>query len=411
LNEAIDYIKSFPSKIIHSPLIQEEALYRIRNHPDAIQESLHHSIVRIPRNLAFILHRNPTCISAAIEAFYLRDPVALKPLQTTSPDSLRFSPTDLVLASVKFTKIGFAQLRSQEFPPPPAWEPFMEGSQNDQEAARAEIGMKLASGFEMLVADPQTQDKKVVREVNIILQDLKSGDDNLPTVAEISTWSQRNDDDGWLDINFNDFDAKLSGKSKEKNDGQGFGDKAAHERVQKMVEQFESFLNKSGSSSDDDDDDDEEDSEDEQDDSEDERVDVQFDEDEFETMMREMMGLPSRSATKAAEGSQPRPSDHLPNTEDAEIKNIMDEMQAELAATGVLDLQGHQSSAGNGDRAIGETGEADIDEELTIDFNLAKNLLQSYEAQAGLAGPAGNALGMMGVRLPPDDEQPAKNSK
>jgi hypothetical protein len=35
-----------------------------------------------------------------------------------------------------------------------------------------------------------------------------------------------------------------------------------------------------------------------------------------------------------------------------------------------------------------------------VDFNLVKNMLASYSSQAGLAGPASNLLGLMGVQLP-----------
>lgn len=41
---------------------------------------------------------------------------------------------------------------------------------------------------------------------------------------------------------------------------------------------------------------------------------------------------------------------------------------------------------------------------VDIDFNTVKNLLQSYGAQEGLAGPASNILGSMGVAIPPDQD-------
>ena len=51
--------------------------------------------------------------------------------------------------------------------------------------------------------------------------------------------------------------------------------------------------------------------------------------------------------------------------------------------------------------------EDDVDDEdddfkpVSVDMNAVKNLLHSYEAQQGLAGPTSNILGAMGVRLPP----------
>ncbi len=37
---------------------------------------------------------------------------------------------------------------------------------------------------------------------------------------------------------------------------------------------------------------------------------------------------------------------------------------------------------------------------VDIDFNLVKNLLDSYSSQGGGAGPASNILGSLGVRVP-----------
>ena len=50
----------------------------------------------------------------------------------------------------------------------------------------------------------------------------------------------------------------------------------------------------------------------------------------------------------------------------------------------------------------------DIDDDfkpVNVDLNVVQNLLESYNAQQGLAGPASNILGSMGVTLPtPDDD-------
>ena len=40
--------------------------------------------------------------------------------------------------------------------------------------------------------------------------------------------------------------------------------------------------------------------------------------------------------------------------------------------------------------------------QVDLDLNLVKNLLDSYSAQNGLAGPVSNLLGSMGLALPDD---------
>lgn len=249
VKQALAAISSTPSTLIHSPLIEEEAFYRIRDHPKAISDTLHHSVITIPRKVAYILHEKPSYISAATEAFYLRDPIALRPLQKDSPSALTFPPSDFISTSIAFTKVGYAQLKSQEFPPPQSWQNNLPKSTSAKEATGVEIGMELSCGFEMLVSDPQNQDKKAVREIKLLLEDIENGEESLPTDKEITAWSQQDDNDAWLDINYEDFERELAGETaskttqKEAGPSAGFGDKSAQENLRKMVERFEAFMN------------------------------------------------------------------------------------------------------------------------------------------------------------------------
>lgn len=47
-------------------------------------------------------------------------------------------------------------------------------------------------------------------------------------------------------------------------------------------------------------------------------------------------------------------------------------------------------------------GSVDEDAPVDVDFNLVKNILESFSTQEGLAGPASNILSSMGVWLPPN---------
>ncbi|KAF2665173.1 SGT1-domain-containing protein [Microthyrium microscopicum] len=394
LKEAISYIERNQQHLVRSPLIEEEAFYRIRNYPKAISEQFHHAAVRIPRKIAHILHHDPTYVSPAIEAFYIRDPIALKPLSTPKPEDLRFPPEDFVDTTVKFTKVGFAQLKGQEFLPPKSWQSCFGDIDSPKALAKAEIGMKLSCGFEMLIRDPQNQNKKAVREMQIILEDIDAGEEVLPTDEEIAQWSQKEDDEKWMDIDFNEFDKELSGKNKGKGPGAGFGDKEAQEQVRKMVSRFDAFLNddKSGMDGADwDDDDDSDGSEDDEESSdEDEDQAISFDEDEFASAMRQMMGMPPEETTAEA-GAVVKGKGRVIAEEDEvnadEIREVSNSMKAELKEAGVL-----------GDE------EEDEDAEITIDETLVKNMLEAFKSQGGAAGPAGNLMGLFGVGLPPDKD-------
>lgn len=405
-------------------MIQEEAFYRLRNYPKQISENLHTAMVTIPRKVAFLLHQKPTYISPAVEAFYIRDPIALRPLKAKDSANLIFNPDDLVTVSVRFTRVGYAQLKSQEFPVPNAWAGKLPPVEDQQAYARAETGMKLACGFEMLLYDPHHQDKAAVREMKLLLEDVETGDETLPTDEEIKgKWDQLEDDEKWLDINFEDLDRELKGRGKGKDMGGGdFGDASAQENLQRIVARFEEFLNDDsagfdgadfiddfGSDSDVDEDDDEELSSDGED------KEASFDEEEFARMMKEMMGMPSGSG----QGSSPMApkrgriqeieSDEEDDTE--QIKELSRQMEAELRGTGVLDLNRKQQLASGSNKLKGKDmesshAEAELEDEAEdedANINLAKNLLESLQGQAGTAGPAGNMLSMLNLRMPKDD--------
>ena len=66
------------------------------------------------------------------------------------------------------------------------------------------------------------------------------------------------------------------------------------------------------------------------------------------------------------------------------------------------------SSADKGDhqgaQARAETERGDDVKPVDLDTNLVRNLLQSYTAQQGLAGPAGNLAGLLGLNIPDNTE-------
>ena len=433
LKEALNVIENQTSKLLHLPAVEAEAFYRLQRFPEQISDSLHHALLTIPRKLAYILHEDAAYISTAVEAFYLRDPIALRPLQVSNHIGLHFPPTDMVTVSVKFTKVGYAQLKSQQFAAPATWVDYASANTEAKSQDRAEMGMKASCGFEMLMCDPQNQDKKAVREISMLLEDIRSGEDELPNDAEINTWETREDDESWLDINFEDFEKELGGKRKPgaPRGNEGFGDKSAQENLRKMVARFEDFLNDDAAGADGaeflddmDKDDDGEDSQD-YDNSDDESEDgeIGFDEDAFAKMMREMMGMPP-----IADDSEAVPQISLDeddgvsrvSSDEGDEKGVhqaMQDIEKELREAGALNLNPKQeaanpelhrraiergSSSGQSKPLI-EAEDASEDEDADIDVNLAKNLLESFKSQGGASGPGGNLMNLMGMRLPRDE--------
>lgn len=469
LSEALAVIRSLPDSLVHSTFVEAEAFYRLEKYPGQIALSIHRSLVTIPRRLAYVLHTLPRAIAPAVEAFYLRDPLAMRILSTES-EKLVFQPSDLVTVSVRFTKVLFAQLKSQHFDSPPAWKSVLDpetkklddfaSGEEERRRSRLEMGMKLTSSFEMLAANMGKSDSRVAREFGIVLEDLaEDGDQALPTDDAIKSWKDvdHDDDESWMDINYEDFERELQGKQKiaKSTSAQALGDSTAQADLRKIVSRFEAFLNDESAgldgaeadamdSGDDDDDEDEVD-----DSSEDEDKEVSFDEEEFARMMREMMGMPPtkpsqpriansgghNASSKNEKDARDRDVD-VDDAEDAEeteqIRKLTEQMEAELNEHRALQLDptpkklttlkgkekdtaikprlpaGKSSSSettSGGDKLEESSGDDDEDGEIDIDYNLAKNLLESFKSQGGLSGPAGNILGMMGLRLPRDEDE------
>ncbi|CAG8591663.1 8006_t:CDS:10 [Funneliformis caledonium] len=114
--------------------------------PQKIQQNIHHARCHIPRKIAHVLHQNPQLLASAVEAFYTRDPIALKACQRME----NFPPSTSITVSVKFTKTLYAQMLSQRFYPP---KPFKLPAGTSEKYKSAELGMKVACGFEILCTD------------------------------------------------------------------------------------------------------------------------------------------------------------------------------------------------------------------------------------------------------------------
>ncbi|KAF2793750.1 SGT1-domain-containing protein [Melanomma pulvis-pyrius CBS 109.77] len=455
LEDALSIISETPARLHHLPKVEGEAFHRLKGYPAAIAENQHHATLPLPRKVAHLLHLNPSYIAPVVEAFYLRDPISLRRIQPAkSKTSLLFPPEDFVEVSVRFTKVLYAQLLGQNWAPPGPWGVSLEELvKKGPNTEKAEIGIKVAAGIEMLLQHKLHADKKPVREMRVLLEDLESGDDSLPTDAEIAAWAKREDDEAWLNIDFSEFERELAGKG----GTEGFGDKSAQDNLKKMVERFNAFIDDEDAGlegaggldpmdMDDDSDaenrqwDDPEDSEsdgaaekEEDDDDDDEYADAEYE--EYEKAFEKFMMLSSaeksiltddaRALALAEEEEEDEDED-----EDEEIRKLSKMMEKELFSHDALNLDPNRGGAGKAlmknaastklNKGKGkakledlvEEADEDGDEDFDLlddDYNLADNMLKSFKGQVGMAGPAGNLMGLMGVQFPNDaDDEPKK---
>jgi hypothetical protein len=438
LSDALTALRTVPKSLMHSPLIEAEAFYRLEKYPAAIGQSTHHARASVPRRIAAILHNRPRIVSAAVEAFTARDPLLIKQVYA-KPDRLSFPRNDCVTVSVKFSKLMFAQLQSDVHPPPRA---LLENVSSDQggtnasgmedaDEAAVELGLKLTAGFELLQSRqvPEGEADWMAKQGAVLAGALSQlSHSQLPTNKDISEWPDvnRNDDRSWMDVDISDLDDVLQGgKSKRMaTSGGTFGDQKAAEDLRKMVQRFEAFMNDESAGLDgaelhamDQDDDEELTDEEEHDDSEEEDKEVSFDEEQFARMMREMMGLPpapnqSVISNPPIEGRKPTKDEFEDNAEEG-IEAVMAQTEAELKEHGALSLSTRtapktpKAMQGQPAQNVEEEDDDDEsgDEEIDVDYGLAKNLLESLKSQGALAGPVGNIMGAMGLRLPRDADE------
>ncbi|KAH6859717.1 SGT1 protein-domain-containing protein [Alternaria alternata] len=460
--QALQIIDETPARPQQYGKVEKEAFHRLAGYPAAISENQHHATLPLPRKVAHILHTNPSYIAPVVEAFYLRDPISIRLIQPEkSKIPLTLPPEDFVDVSVRFTKVLYAQLLGQHWEPQAPWDTALEQlAKSGKTIEKAEIGIKIAAGMQMLLSHSLYASRKPTREIALLLEDLENGDDTLPTDTEIASWPKREDDEAWLNIDFSEFEKELEGK------GSGakgaFGDKNAEENLKKMVARFNDFLadNEAGAEGADggldpmdvDNDSDAgdrgwEDPEDSDstaendtkskgkgkaktsngeddagtDDEEDAEADAEYA--EYEQAFEKFMMLPA--AEKAILTDEARVlalEQDAEKEEDEEIQKLTEMMEAELFSHRALNINSkpdHKPGTGllsdsNGKgkgklQDVTEEDEEDEDDELLDeDYNLADNMLKAFKGQAGMAGPAGNMMKAMGVQFPRDADDEIK---
>ncbi|CBX98479.1 hypothetical protein IAQ61_010561 [Plenodomus lingam] len=487
--QALRSIDDTPARPQQYIKVEKEAFHRLNGYPAAISENQHHATVPLPRKVAHILHINPSYIAAIVEAFYLRDPISIRLVQPSkSSISLTFPPEDFVDVSVRFTKVLYAQLLGQHWEPPAPWDTALEQLINSgRTAEKSEIGIKITAGLQMLLSHSFYTSRKQTREIALLLNDLETGDDVLPTDAEIADWPRREDDESWLNIDFAEFEKELEGKGT--GNKEAFGDKAAQDNLKKMVERFNSFLadNEAGAEGaqgdfdpmdiDNDSDaenrgwEDPEDSSSEDDvmptprpsaplsattptdtkpklrrapkppipdypsgsdtDNSDASADAEFT--EYEKAHAAYMTLSAAEKALLTEEARALALEQdAEQEEDEEIEKLSKLMEEELFAHGALNMNMNPNTdessgmgrikskgkgkgrakvafadedgvedVGKGDER-GSNDDDDDDDLLDEDYNLADNMLKAFKGQAGMAGPAGNMMKLMGVQFPQD---------
>jgi len=154
--DAVHVIRSMPHLTLAPAPIQEPIRQRIDRCASQVASSLHRTNVYVPAGVAALLKSYPALIAPAVHAFCQRDASQLQVIRAMR----YFPPETRVWTSVNFTKCLYAMLAHRSFQPdkrtgwilPPV---------GDATRMGAELGMKLAVGFELLAYDESKQNNGV----------------------------------------------------------------------------------------------------------------------------------------------------------------------------------------------------------------------------------------------------------
>ncbi|XP_071505340.1 protein ecdysoneless homolog [Diadema antillarum] len=165
-SHAVQTVRHHSQRTLANSAIREVVSERIRGFPGKIYSNFHHTHCLVPAKLATVLGHQPGLVAPAVDAFYQRDPLDLKACRVMK----HFPPQDLVMMSVKFTRCLYAQLSQQHFTPDrrSGWKL---PSSSSPKFRLAELGMKLAHGFEILCANGHQGKKAEVNESKVMTPD------------------------------------------------------------------------------------------------------------------------------------------------------------------------------------------------------------------------------------------------
>ncbi|KAL6661330.1 hypothetical protein ACP70R_000714 [Stipagrostis hirtigluma subsp. patula] len=138
--------------------VQAAIQRRIAGMPERAAENLHTARVIVPAPVAKVLKEEPCLIARAVEGFYDRDIDTMK--HAARMERFLKGPggegIEMVRTSVRMTRAMYAQLVQQNFQAPRGY-PMPRREEGPEKWMEAELGMKIACGFEMMYQERRRQ--------------------------------------------------------------------------------------------------------------------------------------------------------------------------------------------------------------------------------------------------------------
>ncbi|CAA2967815.1 ecdysoneless homolog [Olea europaea subsp. europaea] len=129
--------------------IQSHLSKKIGEYPERAYRNMHRARVIVPVSVAWTLKHEPSFVSLAVEGFYDRDVDSMKDAARMERFLSKGKEEEMVEVVVSMSRAMYAQLVQQKFQAPRVYP--MPASRSDVgQYMKAELGMKIACGFEMM---------------------------------------------------------------------------------------------------------------------------------------------------------------------------------------------------------------------------------------------------------------------
>jgi hypothetical protein len=151
LSQALRLIRKGSLVTRASQLVQSALNKRLGDYPEKAKESIHFCHCCIPAGVAQVLCQRPDLVSAAIWAYCERDPIDMKSLHCNH----HFQGHPAVLVSVKLSRFLYARITHEKFQPPKHW---IQPQCSFAGTKAQDIGAKLTVGFELLCLRSESRD-------------------------------------------------------------------------------------------------------------------------------------------------------------------------------------------------------------------------------------------------------------
>uniref|UniRef100_A0A2K6MG30 Ecdysoneless cell cycle regulator n=1 Tax=Rhinopithecus bieti TaxID=61621 RepID=A0A2K6MG30_RHIBE len=417
--QALNIIAAHPEKILASESIRAAVSRRIRGYPEKIQVSLHRAHCFLPAGIVAVLKQRPRLVSAAVQAFYLRDPIDLRACRVFKT----FLPETRIMTSAHGFEIlcskcspHFSDCKKSLVTASPLWASFLASLKKDdyfkgliEGSAQYRERLEMAENYfqlsvnrpeSSLAMSPGEEILTLLQTIPFDIEDLKKEEANLPP----------EDDDQWLDLSPDQLDQLLQeAAGKKESESISKEEKEQNYDLTQVSESMKAFISKVSTHKG---------AELPQEPSE---APITFDADSFLNYFDKILGpRPHESDSDDLDDEEFECLDsdddletHEPGEEASlkgtlnNLKSYMAQMDQELAHTCIGKSfttrkqvePVSQTTDNNSDEEDSDTGES-VMAPVDVDLNLVSNILESYSSQAGLAGPASNLLQSMGVQLP-----------